>query len=259
MSDAVFELQGAGASASQWSAGPWDPTMQHGGAPSALIAWAAEQITAPTPMRMVRLTVDLLRPVPVGELAIETEVIRQGRKIQLSKIRLLAKGVEVARGSVLKVREAEFDLPGGVEAPPLDVASPETLASMSPSDPAATAFSRCLDIRPARGSFREAGPGAVWFNLQRPLIAGRANSAAMRAVATADFANGLSSALDFNHWTFLNGDLTVHFARLPVGDWILSNAESWIGPDGAGLAMTRLADTAGYFGRAVQSLVIERR
>jgi hypothetical protein len=65
--------------------------------------------------------------------------------------------------------------------------------------------------------------------------------------------------LDFEHWTFLNADLTVSMAREPVGEWILLDAESWIGPDGAGLAMARLADVKGYFGRAVQSLVIERR
>jgi len=39
----------------------------------------------------------------------------------------------------------------------------------------------------------------------------------------------------------------------------LVDAESSIGPDGAGLATARLADTNGYFGRAVQSLVIEQR
>jgi hypothetical protein len=47
--------------------------------------------------------------------------------------------------------------------------------------------------------------------------------------------------------------------REPVGEWILLDAESWIGPEGAGLAMARLADMNGYFGRCVQSLVIERR
>jgi hypothetical protein len=44
-----------------------------------------------------------------------------------------------------------------------------------------------------------------------------------------------------------------------VGAWILLDAESRIGPDGAGLAAARLADRRGYFRRAVQSLVIEKR
>jgi hypothetical protein len=44
-----------------------------------------------------------------------------------------------------------------------------------------------------------------------------------------------------------------------VGAGILLEAESSIGPDGAGLATARLADQRGYFGRAIQSLVIEKR
>ena len=63
----------------------------------------------------------------------------------------------------------------------------------------------------------------------------------------------------FSHWTFLNADLTVSMAREPVGEWILLDAESWIGPEGAGLAMARLADVNGYFGRCVQIFVIEKR
>jgi hypothetical protein len=81
----------------------------------------------------------------------------------------------------------------------------------------------------------------------------------MRAVVAADFCNGTSAVLDFRQWTFLNADLTVNMAREPAGEWILLDAESWIGADGAGLAMARLADRHGYFGRVVQSLVIERR
>ena len=81
----------------------------------------------------------------------------------------------------------------------------------------------------------------------------------MRAVVAADFCNGTSAVLDFREWTFINADLTVSLARQPVGEWILLDAESLIGPDGAGLAMARLADSHGYFGRAVQSLVIEKR
>jgi len=80
----------------------------------------------------------------------------------------------------------------------------------------------------------------------------------MRAVAASDFCNA-SSALDFRQWIFLNADLTVSMAREPVGEWILLDAVSWIGPDGAGLAMVRLADTKGYFGGCAQSLVIEKR
>ena len=116
-----------------------------------------------------------------------------------------------------------------------------------------------MRLRAARGKFGVPGPGAIWYRVVRPLVEGFGVSQAVRAVVAADFCNGTSAALDFRHWTFLNADLTVSMAREPVGEWILLDAESWIGPDGAGLAMARLADTQGYFGRAVQSLVVEKR
>jgi len=57
----------------------------------------------------------------------------------------------------------------------------------------------------------------------------------------------------------INGDLTISLAREPVGDWILLDAETWAGPDSIGLAAARLADRDGYFGRAIQSVLLEKR
>lgn len=65
--------------------------------------------------------------------------------------------------------------------------------------------------------------------------------------------------LDYREWTFINGDLTLSLAREPVGDWILLDAETWAGPDSIALAMARLGDCEGYFGRAIQSVLLERR
>ena len=91
-----------------------------------------------------------------------------------------------------------------------------------------------MSLRAARGHFGRPGPGAIWYRVDRPIVEGAPVSQAMRAMAAADFCNGTSSVLDFRQWTFLNADLTVNFAREPVGDWILLDAETWIGPDGAG-------------------------
>ena len=97
-------------------------------------------------------------------------------------------------------------------------------------------FVKGISLRAARGRFGVPGPGAIWYRVDRPLVEGSPVSQAMRGVVAADFCNGTSAALDFRQWTFINADLTVSFARQPVGEWILLDAESWIGPDGAGLA-----------------------
>ncbi|MBR0797728.1 thioesterase family protein [Bradyrhizobium jicamae] len=254
----IFRVDGNRVVTSPDAAGPWDPRMQHGSAPASLVVWAAEAIPAPVPMRIARLTIDLMRPVPVAPLTIETDVLREGRKIQLCGVRLLAEGVVVVSASVLKIKAQELELPADLTGFPLVLPGPDQCA-VEPGNLANSPFVKCISMRAARGRFGQLGPGAIWFRVDQPLIAGSPVSQAMRAVVASDFSNGVSPVLDFGDWTFINADLTVSLAREPSGDWILLDGESWIGPDGAGLAMSRLADQHGYFGRAVQSLVIERR
>lgn len=258
MQEAVFRVEGNRVVTSEHAAGPWDPSMQHGGAPSALFVWAAERIPTAQPMQIARLTVDLMRPVPVAPLTIETEVLREGRKIQLSAVRLLAENVEVARATVLKTRTQPVVFPDNlIGEAPLDVEGPDagTLDEAGNS----SKFIQGLTLRAVSGGFLQPGPGAVWFRANRAIIEGAATSQAMRAALAADCSNGVSSVLDFKTWSFINADLTVTFAREPVGDWILLNSKMTLGPHGAGLAISRLADTRGYFGEAIQCLVVEPR
>ena len=255
--DYIYQLDGHHVLTTPFAAGPWNATMQHGSAPSALVTYLAEQMPTASPMQVVRMTIDLLRPVPVAELTFETEVLREGRKIQLCGITLFANGVIVARATVLKIRAELQPLPPEIADPPLELPGPDSGLPLARR--AGNAFMSGLSTCVVRGGLMGSGPGAIWYRLDRPFIEGAATSQVMRAVVAADFSNGTSAALPFEHWTFLNADLSVSLARPPVGDWILLDSESWIGPDGTGLAASKLADVNGYFGRAVQSLVIEKR
>lgn len=258
--DAIFIPERDALRATDYAAGPWHPALQHGGAPSALAVWAAERVATPVSMRVARVTVELLRPVPVAALHIATEVIRQGRKIQLVQVRLLHDGTEVTRALVLRVRTADTPLPDGAALPALDTA-PEDVAPDRDTFGAEGArnFGANFEVRRLRGGFGELGPGRVWFRQHRALVAGEPLSPAMRAMAVADFSNGIAPVLPFADWTFLNADLTVTLAREPQGEWIFSDAETWAAQDGIGVAATRLADRHGYFGRAMQTLLVERR
>lgn len=256
--DAIFRIDGRRAITSPNAAGPWSPDMQHGSAPSGLVTWAAEAMPTPVPMQIARLTIDLMRPVPLAPLAIETEVLRQGRKIQLCEVRLKADDVLVVRATVLKIRSEAQALPAGIADAPIEVPGPEQ-SRVEPADFSSSPFVSGMSLRAARGGFAHPGSSAIWYRVDRPLVEGAPVSPVMRAVVASDFSNATSVALDFRHWTFLNADLTISLARQPVGDWILLDGDCCIGPDGAGLAMARLGDQHGYFGRAVQSLVIEKR
>jgi hypothetical protein len=256
--EAIYRIDGDTIHTSPRAGGPWDPGLQHGAAPSALVCWAVERLPSPVPMRVARLTVDLMRPVPVAPLAIETEVLREGRKIQLVAARLLAGGTEVVRATALRIRRETRELPDPATCPPHDFRPPE-LGHPPRSSMKATPFLEGITMSTVRGSFQQPGPAAVWYRADLPIIDGAPISPLMCAAVAADFCNGTSAVLDFRQWTFINGDLTLSLAREPVGDWILLDAETWAGPDSIGIAAARLADRDGYFGRAVQSVLFEKR
>lgn len=256
--EAIYRVDGDRVVTSPDAAGPWDPGMQHGSPPAALAVWAAEAIPTRAPMQIARVTIDLMRPVPVAPLTLATEVLREGRKIQLCAVRLYADGVLTVGATVLKIKTQALTLPPDVRDQAVELPGPDQ-SRVDPANFSNSPFVTGISLRAARGRFGVPGPGAIWYRVERPLIEGSPISQVMRAVVASDFCNGTSAALDFRQWTFLNADLTVSLAREPVGEWILVDAESWIGPEGAGLAMARLADSRGYFGRAIQSLVIEKR
>jgi hypothetical protein len=256
--NAIYRVDGDRVVTSPDAAGPWDGSMQHGSAPAALVVWAAEAIPTREPMQIARVTIDLMRPVPVAPLTFKTEVLREGRKIQLCAVRLFAGDALVVGATILKIKMQALNLPSDVAEVALDLPGPDQARDEQPSF-SSSPFVTGISMRAARGRFGLPGPGAIWYRVDRPLVEASPVSQAMRAVVAADFCNGTSASLDFREWTFINADLTVNFARQPVGAWILLDAESWIGPDGAGIATARLADERGYFGRAIQSLVIEKR
>ena len=256
--DAIFRIDGHDIVTGPGAAGPWDPTMQHGAAPSSLIAYIAEQTPSPAPMQIVRLTVDLMRPVPVAPLTYQTEILRVGRKIQLVGVTLLAQGIVVVRASVLRIRVAHLALPDDIADTPVAWPGPDDSRPLD-HNTSRNPFLAGLSMRAAHGDFLTRGAAAIWYRLDRKIVEGAGVSQVMRAVVASDFCNGTSALLDFRTHTFINADLSVSLARPPVGDWILLDAESWLGPDGSGIAAARLGDMKGYFGRAVQSLVLESR
>jgi hypothetical protein len=256
----VYRVDGAIAHAEPGAAGPWDPGLQHGGAPASLIAWAVERMPTRDPMQVTRMTFDFLRPIPVAALEINIDVQREGRKIQVCNVTLLHEGVACVRASVLKVRQTQLQLPDHIADEPIQVPGPdagETQALRFTNE--RPSFGDGVTMRAVRGGFLSPGPAAIWFHAHRPIVAGEAITPLMRAALTSDFCNGTSSPLDFDQWTFINADLTISLARMPVGEWILLDAQTWLGDRGAGLAFAKLGDERGYFGRAIQTLVIDKR
>src|SRR5688572_8742933 len=109
MEQAFFIPDGEGLIATELVRGPWDDRFAHGGPPSALIGRAAEKLGAEhgTP-HVARVTVDLLRPVPIARLEVRSSIVRAGKSALVLSLSLSAGDVELARASALCLRTAEL-------------------------------------------------------------------------------------------------------------------------------------------------------
>ncbi|MBE0619507.1 MAG: thioesterase family protein [Burkholderiales bacterium] len=242
--------------------GPWHPDHQHGGPPIALAARCIERAAAALELTHVaRLTANLLRPIPIAELAVEVQTDYAGRNVAHFSARMIAGGKEVARFTAVAQREAGLEIPADLPGHPL----PQAPRSLAQSPPAPflfaskiTGYHDLIEGRIAQGvAFR--GPSAVWFRLQHPLVAGEATSALARVAVAADSGNGISAILDFHRYIFVNSDLTINLLRQARGEWICIDARTLLGPDGGGLAESNIFDEQGLVGRATQSLAIRLR
>jgi hypothetical protein len=258
MTDALYVPDGPRLVPTEATTGPWDPGAQHGGPPAALLARAVEQLEAPEPVQVARLTFDLLRPVPMTALETRAEVVRPGRRVSTVQASLLADGVEVMRVSALRIRRAQLELPDGVlpeDPPPAD--GPDAGEVGIPLGTGKGYNEVGAEIRFLEGGFQHQGPATAWVRLRLPVVAGEEPTPTQRAAAAADFGNGLSSVLRQREWLFINPDLTVHLAREPIGEWIAMRSVTYPFPGGVGLAESALYDTGGRFGRSVQSLLLD--
>lgn len=261
---ALFDVDGNMVRATELSRGPWDPRACHGGPVGAVLARAVVGHDDAEQWQVARLTLELLRPVPVEvDLILHTEIERPGRKVSLIGASLSLGDSEVARVRALRIRRASLDLPE--EA---NLAADEPLSPPSESRPGAATWaltdqvafhSHACEHRFVLGSWAVPGPVDCWIRLSVPVVDGEDPSGPERVAAAADFGNGVSSSLDTTRWTFINPDLTVHLLRPPVGEWIGMRTSSRYATEGAGLAESELHDEAGRLGRSCQSLLIEQR
>jgi Thioesterase-like superfamily len=236
--------------------GPWDPDALHGGAPAALVAREVERL-APE-MRLARVTLEILGPVPLAALTVEAEIVRPGRRFQLAEATLTSGDRVACRARAVLLRRGDVDgVPRG-DAPVLDAPGPDAAERLD-MGPGESFGGTGMDIRFVRGHLFRNGPAVGWFRLALPLVDDEEPTPAQRALAAADFGNGASRVIDWDEWLFVNTDLTVHLQRDPVGEWVALDARTVLEPDGSGLAVSDLHDARGPIGVALQSLFVDRR
>jgi acyl-coenzyme A thioesterase PaaI-like protein len=241
--------------------GPWDIGSQHGGPPAALLGHEVERRRgARADMRIARISIDILRPVPIGVVTIATRVAHASRSIEIVDATLSDDdGRMLARASAVRIRVSEDPLPErrppGPPPPTAAAEIPETLTDFHFD----VGYHTAMETRYAAGSFEAQGPATVWFRMRYPLVAGEPIQPLSRVLVAADSGNGISHAIDFRTHVFVNPELTVHLHRYPDGEFVCLDSATTTDPDGIGLADTLLYDDVGPIGRGTQALFIGAR
>ena len=244
--------------ATRHTEGPWDPQAQHGGPPSALLARAIERESPAWPGTVARLTVDILGPIPVGELTLRSTVLRPGRSVDLVQAELVAGGRAVARAQGWRVREEALDLP---LPPSYDDSVAETVPDLPAQETAlpprwSGGYLHAMEWRVAAGAWGEPGPATIWGRMRYPLLPDEEPTGLQRVMTIADSGSGVSSVLPLGSWLFINPELTVHVAAPVSGEWICLDARTQLDGAGFGLATSRLFDRSRLVARGAQALFV---
>lgn len=240
--------------------GPWSPDAQAGTATSALLAWAVEQVPTLAPLRTVRYTFDLLRPAPLRALEVRTEVLREGKRVQVVDAALLADGVVVATCRALRLRR-------GTEAPPASE-DPDLPPLVQPPGRGSARWPVLEETRQlpgimgaldARGVVGDdpAWPTTMWLRLQADVVEGSPTPPVVALAAAADFVSNSANHADPTAWSMINADVSLDVVREPTSDWLALVVRTSFAADGIGHSTGRIHDERGFVASAMTMGLVE--
>jgi hypothetical protein len=246
---------------SRFTEGPWAPETQAGNATAGLLAWAVDQVPTLAPLRTVRCTFDLLRPTPMLPLEVRTEVVREGKRIQVVDASLWLDDVRYAACRALRVREGSA-APEHLDNPitgPLEVPPPP--GGPMWSDLGRDTFPGSVDAVDARhvDSTDPRWSTSFWVRVLVPVVENGPASEVARVCSAADFVSNAVSHADRARFAMINADLSVVIFRPPTSDWLAFTVRTGFAADGVGHSVGWIFDEQGHVATAMTVGLVEDR
>ncbi len=259
---AVFEPDGARFVPTVAATGPWDRSVLHGAAVSALLAALLDH---PEDEVTTRILVELLAPVPFRPLGAEIGATEGGRRVKRQCVVLSADDRPVARARALRIRRTNLALPEDATTHESVFSADDRPDLGAPNEVArrrlgwdsfdSVAMASCWDPIPS-----PSGRQRLWLQLLLPIVAERAPAPLDGVVAAADYGSGgTANRLHFRRWSYMNADLVVSLGRPPSPGWIGLECDGVLSRTGCGQSVATIYDVDGQLGQSSQSLLIEAR
>jgi hypothetical protein len=229
------------------AASGWTAQMINGPALCAILARALEKDYSVEGFIPARLTVDLFSPARFEPLTVATAQVRSGNRIQVADATAVQGGKVVARASAVLLKASQQP-PGERwirDEQPLPP-SPDLVATTKRDTTTLWYSDKQGQWSEVVSEHQNATRKLCW---QRPIatVTGEQSSqfllAAVAAEATSIMTNWGTEGIGF-----INADLTVALARLPVGHEIGVAADSHVAADGVAVGTATLFDRHGSFG-----------
>ena len=260
---ALYVRDGASFVGTGCTKGSWHANGQSGGAVLALLGHVLEDVPTLAPMSVTRLTVDIVRPVPVGErLRIESAVLREGKKIQVVDLVVTTSAGAHVLARALRVRDADLtDRPGMPvsttdDDPAAALPPPEALDGVERLEGVADFLRYGAELRHTAEPVD--GRHGIWVRLRVPVVAGEAIRPTSLTALPMDCVNLIGVALDPSRASAINADVTAHVARAPVGEWVALTGNTWYSHEvGHGVSSATMSDRHGVFGVTSTSQLVQ--
>lgn len=258
--EAFYRELGAGRfESTEATAGPWSPKAQHGGPPSALVGRMMERHDPRPGSHIARVTVELVRPVPVAEVQVVVRTLRSGRSTELLEGEILADGQPVLLARAWRIVDSPAHTPRLRHEPsPPPLPGPQPAESMTGAHTAGYLSAMEWRFAPGQG-FNIPGPGSAWLRQRIPLLAHEPDTGLTRALTVADSSWAVAFELDHVRDLVINTDVTLALHREPVGEWLCLTSSTAAHPVAGALASGRLDDAEGDCGRILQTLLVAGR
>ena len=251
MSLAMFTLEGDQLVPTHIARSMWSADQMHGVATSGALARSLEMRLAELgrdDLHAARYTVDLFQPARMSPCTMETEVVREGRRICLIDASMLQDGERVARASCIFLLPTES--PSGAVWTPDDhpKSPPEELVPPS-EEPRVPFFASSEPWSQSFPDHQNAARKQTW-QVGLPVVDGEKGTPFQSVASVAD-----ATSMVVNWGTegvqYINTDITLALARPPVGREIGLSATDRVEVDGIAVGTVEVFDRAGPLGTAM--------
>ena len=241
------------------TASPWSKKHQHAGPACALLVWALERLSIPTPAPLTnRISVDIMDPIPLGAIAVTAQVVQEGHFASLVEAEMFRAGYSdpIMRLSAWRTKRAPLDSnPDGVEP----VAVPPRGSKVTSPATWSKGFGQAIRWRASEGTIGGVGRTTVWARPRVNLVDSEPATGMPLVALLAGATSSLSSLADSDDAVFVSTDLTVHALREPVGKSMWITAQSVLDDDGVGVATSTIGDKRGSIAVGNQALFLADR